>query len=265
MKELGIKKSFIISLSGHLILLIFLAFIMAARIQNEDKDLVTVNLEPLGESLSKDLGDNMYEPSRKSLPRLGERKTLTPENKTIPEKAMPEKEKESEKSIPGATGEDLTRNSHDNKTDTAEFKNQVSNTISQEEMKQQEINKLFGDIEKALEQGGSASSIGGNGSDLSGDPLSDASWGSRPRKTTFFPDIQSKIPDQYKRKGLNYSITVRLTFDKNGLASMVEIITSSGDPAIDSIFNEELRKIRVEPIDVDRIDKVTKIFKISLK
>ncbi len=265
MKELGIKKSFIISLSGHLLFLLIFTFVMASGIKNEDKDLVTVSLEPIGESISKGLGDNIYEPAEKPMPRLTDKKTLPEANKTIPEKTLPEKENESVKNIPGATGEDLAKETHNSKTDTANLNN-ISNSISQEENKQQEIKKLFGDIEKALEQGGSSSSNEGKGAYSSGgDPLSDASWGLRPRKTTFFPDIQSKIPDKYKKKGLSYSITVILTFDKNGLASRVEIISSSGDPAIDSIFNEELRKIRVEPIDEDRIDKITKVFKISLK
>ncbi|MGA2141717.1 MAG: hypothetical protein ABSG94_04765 [Brevinematales bacterium] len=264
MKELGLRKSFIISLSGHIIFLIFLILVMSAQSQNEDKDLVTVNLEPIGESISKNLSDNMYEPSKKALPKLTERKIKAEEKKNIPEKTLPENEKI--KPVPGATGDELVRDERNAKTDSEKFKDNVSNSVSQEE-KEQEIHKLFGDIEKALEQGQETSSSGGNPglSTGGGDPLSDASWGSKPRKTTFFPDIQSRIPEKYKKKGLSYSVTVNLSFDRNGLATGVEIITSSGDPAIDSIFNEELRKIRVEPIDADRIDKVTKIFKISLK
>jgi TonB family protein len=261
MKGLGIKKSFIISLSCHAVFLVFLTLIMSAQPYNDDKNLVTVNIEPVGEIISKNLSDNMYEPSKKAKP-AAERKTKAEEKKSIPEKAVPEQEKL--KPVPGATGDELVKDVRDSASDKEKFRDNVSNSVSREE-KQQEVNKLFGDIEKALEQGTDTSSSGGNQALSSGDPLSDASWGAKPRKTTFFPDIQSRIPDKYKKKGLSYSVTVSLTFDRNGLATGVEIITSSGDPAIDSIFNEELRKVRVEPIDADRIDKVTKIFKISLK
>ena len=159
MKELGIRKSFIISLSGHIVFLVFLTLIMSAQPRSEDKDLVTVNLEPIGESISKNLSDNMYEPSKKALPKLTERKTKAEEKKNIPEKTLPENEKI--KPVPGASSDELVKDEHSGKADSEKFKDNVSNSVSQEE-KEQEVHKLFGDIEKALEQGQETSSSGGN-------------------------------------------------------------------------------------------------------
>lgn len=136
---------------------------------------------------------------------------------------------------------------------------------AQKEKEKKELNDLSGSIDKALDDEGDQAKQGGGGTVASNDPLSGAKWAVKPRKTVYFPDIQSKIPDKYKKKGLGFALTAKIVFDKNGLAVKVDIINSSGDPAIDSIFSTELRKVRVEPIQVNRLDEITKTFTISLK
>ncbi len=146
-----------------------------------------------------------------------------------------------------------------------------------------ELSAISGNIDKVLEENtvqsdqqagytaGSGTGQGGFGTGYgsnpygSNDPLGGAKWSLKPRKTVFFPDIQSKIPDEYKKKGMSYSITARMVFDNNGLAIRVDIIRSSGDPDIDRIFFSELKKIRVEPVNDYKTDEITKTFSINLK
>jgi len=135
------------------------------------------------------------------------------------------------------------------------------------------LDKVSGNIDKALDSGGSPGTGGVNGggsgkvknAGIQGDPLGGAQWSSQPRKVVSFPDIKSKIPDEYKKKGLSYSLTARIAFDKNGLAVRVDIISSSGDPTIDDIYHNELRKILVEPTSDDVVVEVTQNFLIDLK
>jgi outer membrane biosynthesis protein TonB len=98
------------------------------------------------------------------------------------------------------------------------------------------------------------------------DPLSDAKWTGQPRKTVKFPDLASKIPDEYKMKGLNYKITVRLTITPEGNVKKVNILESSGEIELDSIFQIELQNIIVEsvPASVGPVT-VVKTFTIKVK
>lgn len=131
-----------------------------------------------------------------------------------------------------------------------------------------EFNQINQNVENALNQSSSSSSSShssSSSSSASGDPLSDASWSFVPRKTIYFPDIESKIPAEYRQRGMGYSVKVRITFDRFGNATAVDLVESSGDPTIDNIFLIQLRKIRVEPIDVIRTDVVLKTFTIKLR
>ena len=128
-----------------------------------------------------------------------------------------------------------------------------------------ELNRIDQNIENALNQSSSSDNVNNNGNPSGGDPLIDASWSSAPRKTLFFPDIESRIPAEYRQRGMGYSVRVRIAFDKNGLATSVELLESSGDSTIDNIFLVQLRKVRVESINADRLDVVTKTFTISLR
>ncbi|MGL4561076.1 MAG: hypothetical protein ACRCV0_02135 [Brevinema sp.] len=97
------------------------------------------------------------------------------------------------------------------------------------------------------------------------DFLENASWSGAPRKTIIFPKITEQIPDQYKARGYGYSVTASMTFSPQGWVSSVELIKSSGDPIIDNIFRNELRKIRIEESSKNTYDTVVKTFTISIK
>ncbi len=258
-KPLGLNKSFIISLCIHILLLTFLTLTFAVKPQKELNEPVTINIEPLGESLPGELGNTIFEPVPKEKEKEQKRITKEIEKTAVPDNASARNESPQDnikKDIAADTKGELNKEAGSLSTNDSE-------KLNREETKRK-IDREMKDIFGALEQG-NPSSEGLKGISPSGDPLGDASWSSKPRKTTFFPDIQSKIPENYKKKGLSYSITVKLTFDKNGLASGAEIVSSSGDSEIDSIFATELRKVRVEPIDEDRNDVIIKVFKISLK
>ncbi|MGL4393748.1 MAG: hypothetical protein ACRCS8_00775 [Brevinema sp.] len=97
------------------------------------------------------------------------------------------------------------------------------------------------------------------------DFLDDASWTGSPRKTIIFPKITEKIPAEYKARGYGYSVTASITFSPQGWVSSVELLKSSGDPVIDNVFRNELRKIRIEESDKNAYDTVVKTFTISVK
>ncbi|MGL4389035.1 MAG: hypothetical protein ACRCTJ_06565, partial [Brevinema sp.] len=97
------------------------------------------------------------------------------------------------------------------------------------------------------------------------DFLEDASWSGAPRKTIIFPKITEKIPSEYQARGYGYSVTASITFSPQGWVSAVELLKSSGDPVIDNVFRNELRKIRIEESSKNSYDTVVKTFTISIK
>ena len=97
------------------------------------------------------------------------------------------------------------------------------------------------------------------------DFLADAAWTGTPRKTIDFPNITSKIPPQYKNRGYGFSVTAKITFSAQGWVSGVELLHTSGDPRIDSIFRSELRKIRIEESSKNGFDTIIKTFTVSVK
>ena len=130
-----------------------------------------------------------------------------------------------------------------------------------------ELDDLSGDIDLALNDGRDKGKETGDPGELisGGDPLSDAKWSSKPRKTLYYPDIQSKIPDSYRKKGLSYSLQAVIVFDKNGLAVKVDIIKSSGDHTIDALFEKELKKVRIEPVNESRLVEISKVFLVNVR
>lgn len=100
---------------------------------------------------------------------------------------------------------------------------------------------------------------------IQSDFLDDAYWSGSPRKTIAFPNISEQIPNEYKARGYGYSVTASMTFSPQGWVSSVELIRSSGDPRIDGIFRNELRKIRIEQSQKDTYETVVKTFTISIK
>lgn len=97
------------------------------------------------------------------------------------------------------------------------------------------------------------------------DFLANASWIGRPRKTIAFPNIAARISTLQNTQGYGYSVTARITFTPQGWVSSVELIRASGDPRIDHIFRNELRKIRIEENKSGQVDTVIKTFNISVK
>lgn len=97
------------------------------------------------------------------------------------------------------------------------------------------------------------------------DFLANASWMGTPRKTIAFPNIASRISELQNTRGYGYSVTARITFTPQGWVSSVELIRTSGDPRIDHIFRNELRKIRIEENKSGQVDTVIKSFNISVK
>lgn len=287
MKEIGITKSLLISVGLHLFAFLIISFLLLIHPFPLSNQSVPVSIDIEAESLSAGLGVTPIETANKNAPALEKRVTSTIEKSAVPEKTIPKQDllknfDKSKETIKETIAKDSEKDIHKELQETNPRQDVLSSAempIDKEQKEEanknkinKELNKISGDIDKALEDDSeTASSSGKNGNNKggfnnkSGDPLGDVNWSIKPRRTLFFPDIQTKIPEKYKKKGLGYSITSRIAFDKNGLAIKVDIITSSGDPNIDNIFSSELRKIRVEPINENRIDEITKTFPISLK
>ncbi|MGL4367984.1 MAG: hypothetical protein ACRCTQ_06895 [Brevinemataceae bacterium] len=115
------------------------------------------------------------------------------------------------------------------------------------------------DLEKLLDQKQKSSTTSDS------DFLSDGRWSGNSRKTTSFPDLTKNIPQKYKRQGYGVSITVKLTFSPEGWVSSLQIIKSSGDPYIDNLFRNELRTVRIEPIQTATYDTIIKTFNVSIR
>ncbi|MGL5721490.1 MAG: hypothetical protein ACRCY4_03720 [Brevinema sp.] len=99
----------------------------------------------------------------------------------------------------------------------------------------------------------------------SSDFLAGGSWIGSPRKTIAFPNIKARIDELENQQGYGYSVTARITFTAQGWVSMVELTRASGDPRIDNIFRNELRKIRIEESRIGSVDTVIKSFVISVQ
>lgn len=285
MHELGIQRSFLVSFIIHLFLFLIFSLLVVTNPFQSKFEPLTINIQSETLSLSTGLGEDVGKSAKKVSPHLSERRTKPVEKTSVLEKTVPRKEmmnvskaneklKQNLKKVVSAenTVKELKRVEnikHKVKREIIpDIEKQINSEVSKEargDKVKQELKQITGNIDKALEEIEQATPEESKRGAPSGDPLSDANWSVKPRRTLFFPDIQSKIPEKYKKKGLSYSITVRITFDKNGLATRVEIVSSSGDPKIDSIFNNELRKIRVESISESRVDEIAKTFKISLK
>ena len=255
--ELDFKKSFLISLGVHSG--IFLLFAIAALFNplriNEQQTLVSIETEVSGLTSAP--------------PAEADTVRKTPEKKK-PAVTVPNRVKNTQKLIASMKTKNTAAGKNKNDDDGLAQKKAMALKLSNEQAARvnRELDEVAGDVDKALNENTEGtgkvnaslkSGTGGN------DPLGDAGWSLRPRKTVYFPNIQSKIPEKYKKKGMSYSLTARIAFDKNGLAARVDITSSSGDPNIDNIFFTELKKVRVEPIVENRTDIVTKRFSISLK
>lgn len=255
--ELNIKKSLLISLGAHLTLFLFItiASLFNPLQLNDQQTMVSIETEVSGLTSAPPAEADVV----KKVPQ-----------KKKPTVTVPNRQKNTKKLIASMKSKTVTGKDKNVSDDGLAQKKAMALKLSNEQAERinRELDQVAGDVDKALnentegtgkENAALRSGTGGN------DPLGDAGWSLRPRKTVYFPNIQSKIPERYKKKGLSYSLTARIAFDKNGLAARVDIASSSGDPNIDNIFFTELKKVRVEPIAENRMDVITKRFSISLK
>lgn len=255
--EISIRKSFLVSLGIHLsiFLIIGIAALFRPVTVTEITTLVTVDTEVTSVSPGEEL------------PVSRKKETVSVKNREPAVKQRPVRQKNTQKLLASMKNGKNTAADDDG---LAKRKEQEAQRLSNEQVlaANREMEKVSGDVDKALSENAD-SSAARNTTVKSGsggtDPLGDAGWSKRPRKTVYFPNIQSKIPARYKMKGMSYAITAKIAFDSNGLATRVEIVASSGDANIDNIFFSELKKVRVEPIPENRIDVITKRFSISLK
>lgn len=256
--ELNIKKSLLISLCAHLSL--FLVLVIASLFNplriDDQRNMVSIETEVSGLDSAS--------------PAEAEVVKKVPEKKK-PVVTAPKRVKNTQKLIASMkTAKTVDKNRKSDDDDGLAERKAMALKLSNEQAAKinRELDQVAGDVDKALNENTEGSGnenaspkrgTGGN------DPLGDAGWSLKPRKTVYFPNIQSKIPDKYKKKGMSYSLTARIAFDRNGIAARVDIASSSGDPNIDNIFFSELKKVRVEPINENRTDVITKRFSISLK
>jgi outer membrane biosynthesis protein TonB len=260
-EPLSFRQSFFISLFLHLLLLLILSLFLTHSPFKE---------EPVPIIVTIDAPAAMAEGAQATPAPPPQKEKATPRQETKPKTTTTTKQ-EAEKVIQQAREKTkkTTTTSKPVKSATPSASEEVSSSpSSQQEETEDDI--LAKSIEKALQSTGrkstgtaATSATGQQGTGT--DPLGDANWKSRPRKTIFFPDIASKIREKVANPLMGYTVTAKIVFDSQGLAVRVDIVRSSGDPLIDSIFLSELKKIRVEAITEERLDEITKTFKISVR
>ncbi len=283
-KKMDLKNSFIVSTIIHVIILVFIAIFSSIDPFKEIEEPIVVTLQFEADAMSEGNAQSDEKVVTKPESQPQKKTETKPE---VKEKTAPKPDPKKEVKMQEMKSLIDKINNKDTKTEVkTPLELPVSDTAIKPEPKQDttknvdkqmdefleqkdgpkvqdnKLSQLDDDIEKILNDQ-SSENTSSKISDT--DPLKGAEWSATPRKTLSFPDLASKIPEEYKKKGQNYTITVRIEFDKNGLAVRVITITSSGDPQIDAIFNTELRKIRVEPINRDRVDYIIKKFTISSK
>jgi hypothetical protein len=281
--EFGLEKGIAIAVGVHAVLFLILSIVIIDKnpFQQIQQPLI-VNIQAETETIAAGLPDSMSEKTRTVSPHLADRVTRPAEHKALPDKTLPSTPVHQASTPKEAIRENVRKEAAANTSGELRQEKIVPVTPSEDAVKKldeyleqeakdkkarDEMNQMNNDIDKVLNEDsqGTATRPGNNTVIGKGDPLSDAEWSASPRKTLYFPDIQSKIPADYRKKGLSFSLTARISFDPNGLAIKADIVKSSGDPAIDSVFNEELRKIRIESISGTRVDEITKTFSISLR
>lgn len=283
MNELDLKKSLAVSLAFHAFLFLVLSIVFINVRFETTFEPVSVNIVTDSASMAAGITEALDQPARRNRPSMTRRITQPADTKALPEKTAPSasvlksftkktetlKDRTKKVTVPDARQE-LKKEERREEPAAESAPAPDPEKIREQELRERtarELRRIEGDIDRILDEPavGPVSPRADSGGSPGQDPLGDASWSAQPRKTVFFPNIQARIPPNYRKKGLSYSVTSRIAFDKNGLAVRVDIITSSGDPAIDSIFFTELKKIRVEAIEDSRVDVITKTFSISLK
>ncbi|MFN4216581.1 MAG: hypothetical protein ACK4HQ_04195 [Brevinematales bacterium] len=261
-EPLSFRQSFFISLFLHLLLLLILSLFLTHSPFKEEPVPIVVTIE--APSATAEGAQAMPAPppqQEKATPRQETKPKTTTTSKQEAEKVIQQAREKTKKTM--TTSKPV-------KSATPFASEEVSASSPSSRPEETEDDILAKSIEKALQSTGkkstgtaATSATGQQGTGT--DPLGDANWKSRPRKTIFFPDIASKIKEKVANPLMGYTVTARIVFDSQGLAVRVDIVRSSGDPMIDSIFLSELKKVRVEAITEERLDEITKTFKISVR
>ncbi len=257
---ISFRQSLVASIVIHLLLLLIVSFLLAKSPFKQEVEPIIVTIDaPSAMAEGAEASPAPPTPQTKPAP-IPQPKQSTTTKKEQAQKVLEQAKERAKKT---------TTTSKPVPSTTPSSAQETSPTSASQNV-ESEDDILAKSIEKALQSTGKkatgTSASAGSGQQGTGtDPLGDASWKSRPRKTIFFPDIASKIREKVSNPLMGYTVTAKIVFDSQGLAVRVEIIRSSGDPLIDSIFLSELKKIRVEAISDDRLDEITKTFKVSVR
>lgn len=292
MRTITLNRSLLVSIVLHLFIVLILSITLPKNPFLEQQQPILVNIDSPTKTMASGLEKVLDKPVSQNTPELTERMTKSveksPVNKKIKQSVNDIKPKtqsikqELKKSVKSRDSINIKKEIE--KTDLPANKPKAQKYTSADEalddffdkeekspvQNKQENTDLSKTIDSALNQVSSTGTKANNQTSAaatpgSSDPLNDAAWSTKPRKTLFFPDIQSKIPAEYQKKGMGYSVKVKIAFDMNGLAVRVDLLESSGDAVIDNLFLTELRKIRVEPSSTPGIDEISKTFTISVK
>lgn len=274
LRSIGFNKSLIISVIFHVVLIVILSITIKKLPTLEAPIPIEVNIATSVDSVARGMAKSLQKPVMKNTPKMTERTTKSVEKQAIPDKVKPKKSsikpiesnqaiKDSLKKLPKVDDKQNLQKEVIKSDQIKEPSDTLDKFMEADEQKQ--LDDVADDILKDDLNLDKPQNDPGKSQVGRGDPLSDATWQAKPRKTLAFPDIASKIPAKYKKEAKGYAVTVHLSFNKQGLCTKVDILKSSGDSTIDAIFKIELRKIKVEEIQEDRVDKITKEFKISVK
>lgn len=276
----SLKKTVIVSFIAHVIAILFLSLTIKHIPLNEVNEPIFVTIETGEAQTAYGVDDTQNEPSASRAPTLRERiaqadaRLSAQQENPIRQGLREIADYGSDNNTPVRTAT-TTQSTYPvnagNNQSVQDIEQNVDNVLNDNNTQNNQNNSGLREVDENVMNAlnnSSSSSSSDNGSQTrpaGGDPLSDASWSAAPRKTIFFPDIESAIPAEYRQRGMSYEVRVRISFDKNGYATQVDLLQSSGDTTIDNLFLRELRKIRVEEISANRTDTVTKTFKISLR
>jgi|YNPMSStandDraft_1061717.scaffolds.fasta_scaffold00035_18 outer membrane biosynthesis protein TonB len=256
---ISFRQSLVASLVIHIFLLVLLSLVFQKSPFKKEVEPIIVTIDA-PTAMAEGAESLPTPPTPKTQPQpLPQTKPTTATKKQEAEKIISTAKEKAKKTTTTSKPVPSTQPSSSSEESPTPAQNQSS-----------EDDLLAKSIEQALQTSGKkqsgTSTASGSGQQGTGtDPLGDAKWKSRPRRTIFFPDIASKIRQQVPNPLMGYTVTAHIVFDSQGLAIKVDIIRSSGDPTIDSIFLSELKKIRVEAISEDRLDEITKTFKITVR
>lgn len=284
MHEIGFNRSLAVSAGIHILLLLILSFSLLSNPFEIKSEPVIVSIQSESDSIAAGIAEQIEQSGAQVKPELKERVTKADDARSLPEKAvLPPVQRSDQPLTREAVRENVKESTpaeakqnvkkervrpvNPDRMRSEDLNRKLDSSFEEEaktDRERERVNDRSTDIDQALNDAGRPN-VSSAQARNTGDPMSEWAWSVKPRNAVFFPDIISKIPPEYKKKGMGYSITARITFDKNGVAVKAEIIRSSGEIEIDSVFYSELKKVRVEPISENRMDQATITIPISVK